>query len=150
VSIRIRPVGPADRDAWAAMRCALWPDEDPAELGEEVDRHLAGEPGVADEVLVAEREDGALVAMAELAIRDSVDGCRSRGVAYLEAWWVAPELRRSGVGRRLVEAAAEWGRSRGCTEMGSDTEVSNEVSRQAHRACGFEEVATVHQFRMGL
>jgi aminoglycoside 6'-N-acetyltransferase I len=67
-------------------------------------------------------------------------------VGYIEAWYVKPEHRRSGIGRRLIEAAEQWTLSRGCTEMGSDAELHNEVSHAAHRALGFVEGIRVVQF----
>lgn len=42
---RVRPLEPADRDAWLAMRRDLWPDADPAELAREVQRFLTGSAG---------------------------------------------------------------------------------------------------------
>ena len=50
-----------------------------------------------------------------------------------------PSYRRSGVGRQLIEAAEHWATSRGCTEMGSDVELWNEVSQMAHHALGYSE-----------
>lgn len=35
---------------------------------------------------------------------------------HIHAIYVAPEYRRSGVGRSLIEAAFKWGRDKGCTE----------------------------------
>ncbi|MEM1310132.1 MAG: GNAT family N-acetyltransferase [Cyanobacteria bacterium P01_H01_bin.153] len=35
-----------------------------------------------------------------------------------------PECRAQGGGRALVEAAANWGRSQGCTEFASDAEAT--------------------------
>ncbi|HVS64668.1 MAG TPA: GNAT family N-acetyltransferase [Thermoanaerobaculia bacterium] len=170
----VRSARPDDAAGWAALRCALWPDEDPGELTGETERYFAGDRTIAEEVLVVQQRDagsgaagsrdagardvgsgeverdGRLVAMAELSIRPFVDGCRSRDVTYLEAWFVAAEHRRSGLGRRLVAAAETWARSRGCVEMASDTDPANAPSRSAHVSCGFEEVATVVQFRKDL
>jgi aminoglycoside 6'-N-acetyltransferase I len=67
-------------------------------------------------------------------------------VGYLEAWYVKREYRRRGVGRLLIEAAERWAWSRGCTEMGSDAELHNEVSQQAHGALGYSEVLRVVLF----
>ncbi len=65
-------------------------------------------------------------------------------------WYVVPEMRRKGIGRTLVEAAATWGRAQGCIEFGSDTEPDNEISRVAHHALGFQDVGLVRCFRKAL
>ena len=71
-------------------------------------------------------------------------------MAYLEGWFVVPEARGRGVGRELIAAAEEWGRSQGCCEFASDTQADNEVSTAAHRALGFMEVGLVRCFRKDL
>ena len=50
------------------------------------------------------------------------------------------------MGRRLIEAAEQWARSRGCTEMGSDAEIANTLSHRAHAALGYEEIERVVSF----
>jgi len=57
--------------------------------------------------------------------------------AYLNAMWVEPGRRRSGIGKRLVETVIEWGRARGAFRI--ELEV-NELTRPAvalYQACGF-------------
>jgi hypothetical protein len=55
-----------------------------------------------------------------------------------------------GVGGDLMNAAMEWSRTHGYTELGSDTEVTNTLSRAAHAALGFGEVETLVLFRKAL
>ncbi len=83
--------------------------------------------------------DGELVGFVEAALRKWAEGCSTSPVGYIEGWYVQPEHRRAGVGGRLIEAAEDWARARGCTEMGSDAELWNEVSHAAHRALGYTE-----------
>ena len=71
-------------------------------------------------------------------------------VAYLEGWFVLPETRVRGVGRALVLAAEEWGRSQGCREFASDADPHNDVSRAAHCALGFADMGLVRCFRKDL
>jgi len=71
-------------------------------------------------------------------------------VGYLEGWYVSPEHRRAGIGRKLVQAAEDWARSKGCTEMASDAELHNTQSQQAHRRLGYEEVERIVCFRKSL
>jgi len=65
-------------------------------------------------------------------------------------WFVVPEARHRGVGRKLVAAAEAWARSVGCTEFASDAEADNESSAAAHRALGFEDVGLIRCFRKDL
>src|SRR5262249_39023821 len=76
-------------------------------------------------VLVAERPTGGLCGFVEASIRPFVDGCTTRPVGYVEGWFVDPDVRRQGVGRKLVTAAEEWAAGQGCVEMASDALLGN-------------------------
>lgn len=145
----IRPVQNADREVWLKLRCALWPGGSREEHGEEIECFFAGKAREPQAVLLAERE-GEVVGFAELSIRSYAEGCDSDRVAFLEGWYVSAHARRLGIGTALVAAAEKWAVEQGCTEFASDTEVDNEVSRAAHRNCGFEEVAVIRCFRKEL
>ena len=92
-------------------------------------------------------DDATLVGFAEVSRRAGAEGCEPGPVAYLEGWYVAPDFRRSGVGRALVAAGEAWARAEGLRELASDTELANEASAAAHRALGFDEVAIIRCFR---
>jgi aminoglycoside 6'-N-acetyltransferase I len=141
--VEIRPLRPDEHDGWLSLRERLWPDIPLGELASERAEILA-DP-TRNGVLVAAAPDG-LVGFVEVSIRDWAEGCKTRPVGYIEAWYVAPESRRVGLGRQLVQAAERWARGRGCTEMGSDAYLSNKVSRAAHRALGYGEVAQLVLF----
>ncbi len=146
----VRAVHPADAAAWLELRRALWPEGSVAEHREEIAQFFAGEAPEPLAVLLALDGAGCPVGFAELSIRANAEGCRSDRVAYLEGWFVVPEARRHGVGRALVAAAEEWGRSQGCREFASDTEPDNDISAAAHGALGFSEVGLVRCFRKDL
>ncbi|HEY9888146.1 MAG TPA: GNAT family N-acetyltransferase, partial [Candidatus Obscuribacterales bacterium] len=101
-------------------------------------------------VLLAVNPDHQIVGFVELSLRAYAEGCDTSPVACVEGWYVVPTWRRRGVGRSLIEAAAAWGRSQGCTELASDTEVDNDLSRVAHGAIGFAEVGVIRCFRKPL
>jgi aminoglycoside 6'-N-acetyltransferase I len=148
--MRVRLIEARDRQAWAAMRAALWPDADADELAHETIAHFAGRD-IAAAVFVAEDASGGrLVGMLELALRSTAEGCVSSPVPFIEAWHVATEARGRGVGRALVEAAENWARLRGFVEIASDTELENTRSQAAHAALGFEEVERFVAFRKSL
>jgi aminoglycoside 6'-N-acetyltransferase I len=149
--INVRPVQPGDRATWLRMRHALWPDGSEAEHRKEIDRYFLGlARGRPAAVLLAEREDGHAVGVAELAIRPYAEGCLSDRVAYLEGWFVVPEARREGVGRSLIAAAEEWRCAQGSTEFASDADPENDVSTAAHLATGFTDAGLVRCFRKDL
>ena len=142
----VRPVEFADAAAWRRMRLALWPDSAPSD----VHRYFSGAAAEPQEVLVAELPSGELAGFAELSLRAYAEGCEGSPVAYLEGWYVDERGRGRGVGRALLAGVEAWGRAHGCSELGSDTEIGNEAGAAAHRACGFEEVATVRCFRKSI
>ena len=150
IPLTVREARADDAPAWLAMRLAFWPEESADDLRSEVERFAAEGPRRDEAVLIAEDASGRRLGFAELSIRSYAEGCTTDRVAYLEGWYVAPDARRTGVGRALVEAAEAWGRAQGCTELGSDAVADNHVSAAAHAALGFTEVVTVRCFRKDL
>jgi len=145
--MRIRPLEIPDIPRWAELRAALWPGEPVGELEAEGRAVIVADPPLI--VFVAE-ENGALVGFLELGLRSVAEGCASSPVPYVEGWYVEADWRRRGVGSGLMRAAEEWSRAQGYTELGSDTEEVNRLSRAAHAALGFEEVETLVVFRKPL
>lgn len=142
----VRPLEADDLAAWTALRIALWPDEDPADLATESVGHFAGRP-VAAAVFVCEETSGRVIAMIELGSRSTAEGCLTTPVPYVEGWYVLPDARALGVGRALMEAAEKWAREQGFFELASDALLTNEASQAAHGALGFEEVERIVCFR---
>jgi aminoglycoside 6'-N-acetyltransferase I len=108
--------------------------------------HFDGDYG-DETVLVWQRADGTLGGFASYSIRPWADGCTTSPVPYVEGWWVAPDLRRTGVGRALIGAIEQWARENGFAELGSDAELENTTSLAAHAALGFEPTERVQFFR---
>jgi aminoglycoside 6'-N-acetyltransferase I len=140
--IVIRALGPGDRDAWAALRHALWPDTAAAELRAELeempDATFAGFGAFRGETLVG---------FAEVSERLHGDGCDTAPVAWLEGIYVFAGWRRQGIGRQLVAAVETWARARGLSEFGSDAELANVGSRLSHALWGFAETGRIVTFR---
>lgn len=149
--MEIRPVTRADRDEWGRLRQALFLESPLREIDDWLDAEDAGGAhpvGVA--VLVADRGDGTLAGLVEIGLRSYAEGCETSPVAYLEGWYVDPDVRRRGLGRRLVQAAEAWAVANGFTEMASDAGLHNEVSLKAHGALGYQEVERQVCFRKRL
>ena len=130
------------------MRVNLYTDPDPHEIdgwfeaADEGGTHLVG---IA--VFVADRGDGTLAGFVEIGSRKYAEGCETTPVAYLEGWYVDTDVRRAGLGARLIQTAENWARTHGYSEIASDAEIENEISLQAHRALGYEEVERQICFR---
>jgi GNAT superfamily N-acetyltransferase len=156
MEIIVRPAQSEDREEWTRMRATLWPDSSAESHAEEIAAFLSGDltgwlAGLqAVAVLVAVRPAGGLCGFVEASIRPMVDGCTTHPVGYVEGWYVDPDLRRQGVGRRLVAAAEAWAASQGCREMASDAHLANSTSIAAHKALGFHEEAPTVRFRKWL
>lgn len=101
-------------------------------------------------VFIAERPDGSVCGFVEAGTRAYADGCNTSPVGYVEAWYVEPDVRRSGYGRALIEAAESWARAKGYSELASDAIFDNTVSYEAHLRSGFSVVDRVVQFRKSL
>jgi aminoglycoside 6'-N-acetyltransferase I len=146
--MRIERAGTVHREAWLAMRRALWPDASEEDLGSDIPDMFA-DPELPAFLAIA--EDGHAIGFAEASLRhDYVNGCDSSPVVFLEGIYVDPRHRRRGVARALVAAVADWGRALGCSEFASDALLDNTASHAFHRRVGFAETERVVYFRQPL
>jgi aminoglycoside 6'-N-acetyltransferase I len=100
-------------------------------------------------VFLAEQQDEA-VGFIACCIRDKAPACETDKIGYIEGWYVTPEFRKTGVGRKLVEKGEQWAREMGCTEMASDTTSNYPVSPAVHNALGYQEVKRKFYYRKSL
>lgn len=146
--MRVREFQDSDWDEWRRMDQTLFPENEFADdLEADMRAFLARDDAT---VFMAERPDGSVCGYVEVGSRAYADGCRSSPVGYIEAWYVDPDVRRSGYGRALLAAAETWARARGYTEMGSDARLDNRISINAHENSGYTEVDRIVQFRKSL
>jgi putative acetyltransferase len=151
--VQVRPVYRPDESEWVRMRTALWPDASASALAYEAASYLAtgmfpsADPTFRWKVMLVERPEGTVCGFVESSIRPHLDGCAAGPVGYIEAWYVDNDMRRQGVGTKLIEAAERWAMDHGCREMASDSRLENHVSRKAHRAVGFQETSCLVHFR---
>lgn len=92
-------------------------------------------------------DDGQLLGFAEASQRAYGDGCDTSPVAWLEAIYVRAPWRRHGLARQLLSAVEAWARQRGLSELGSDADLGNLISRLSHARWGFEETERIVCFR---
>jgi aminoglycoside 6'-N-acetyltransferase I len=147
--VKVRLLETRDRQIWAQMRAALWPDEDPDHLAHETLMHFSAKP-VAEAVFVCEDKRGDVCGFLELGLRPYAEGCATSPVPFIEGWYVDVGARMKGAGRALVQAAEHWALIRNFTEIASDTQATNGQSQAAHAALGYEEVERLVTFRKPL
>ena len=141
----VAAAGAADAADWSRMRRDLWPDGSLEEHAADIAQALKQGSGLN---LIARSSGGIAIGFAEASLRhDYVNGCTTSPVAFLEGIYVAPDFRRHGVARRLVDAVEAWAQSQGCTELASDAALDNSQSRAMHDALGFAETERVVYFR---
>jgi aminoglycoside 6'-N-acetyltransferase I len=141
--ISIRRAFQADKKEWLRMRLLLWPYGTAEGFSSDMDGLLA-DP--LTPVFVVARPGGGLGGFLEAGTRAYAEGCEGSPVGYIEGWYVDEDLRKQGIGKALVEAAEEWARSQGLTEIASDTWLENEASIQAHLKMGYEEAERLVHF----
>jgi aminoglycoside 6'-N-acetyltransferase I len=147
--IIIRRVQPIDRAEWLRLRLALWPEPQhkPSDLESEMEEIIAAPE---QPVFVAIGPEGGLCGFLEVSIHSEAEGCSTDRIGYLEGWYVDPDMRSRRIGRKLVEAAEQWAREQGCTEMASDTTPNYPLSTEAHARLGYQEVGCTIHFRKDL
>jgi aminoglycoside 6'-N-acetyltransferase I len=153
MEIRIRLAEPGDREPLSHMRQALWPELSIEEDTQELETTLAGKPNstMPLSILVAETDAGDLIGFLEVGLRSHADGCDTRiPVGFVEGWFVTEPDRNKGVGAKLLVAAEDWARARGCIEMASDAWLDNDHSQRVHETLGFEVVDRCVHYRKAL
>src|SRR4030081_3730240 len=103
--MQIAPPASATDRAWLSLRSRLWAGGTESEHL----RYMADAMVRGHFVLLASASDGSALGFVEASQRvDYVNGTSTSPVAFLEGLYVAPESRRKGVARALVESVVKW------------------------------------------
>lgn len=134
----------ANASEWLSMATQLWPEYDPRELSQTV---ADGIQSKKYRRLLCQNEPGVYVGFIDLSLRhDYVEGSSTTPVGYIEGVFVKPEFRNMGVGKFMVAEAGKWAKQNGCSEIGSDTSLTNIDSQNFHERVGFEKSDVVVHF----
>ena len=142
MTITIRRATSQDKAHWLQMRQGIWPEASDEYLDFDMDELLASRQNIIFLAFIGLEPAGLI----EASIRDFGEGCDTSPVGYVEAWFVRSEYRRSGVSKRLLQAAEDWARSKGCVEMASDTWLDNDDAIRAHKRHGYMEAERLVHF----
>ena len=142
-SITYHEFQPQDFDPLLAMGIKLWKDFSREELQKLIEQTLTSGRW---KILMARNANKHPIGFAIVSIRvDHVEGAEQSPTGYLEGIYVEPEYRKQGVARKLVELSEDWLKENHCTQMGSDTWLTDTRSRNFHKKIGFwEEEEVVH------
>jgi ribosomal protein S18 acetylase RimI-like enzyme len=70
-------------------------------------------------------------------------------MAHVYSMWVEPAARRSGVGRRLVDAVASWAKSQGARVLVLGVTQDNDPAQRLYERAGFSLTGRVEPLRPG-
>ena len=144
VKYRILDKNEIEINEYHRMRYSLWPYHTEKDLYDEMLNILKGENFYKNElswtVFVVVREDGNLGGFAEITLYPELSYSESKPVAYIEGWFIDDDLRRKGIGRKLIDTVESWAFEKGCTEIVSDVEEENIISQKSHIALGFNKL----------
>ena len=126
-------------DQLTRMGRLLWPESSDEELGKTFKETF----DKANEItFVSQAGTGELAGFAIISLRsDYVEGANASPVGYLEGIFVYPGYRQQEVGRHLLALGEQWCMDHGCSQMGSDTSITNTDSTEFHKHVGFEVTA---------
>lgn len=126
--------------ALTELMLSLWPDCSLKEEYANCQRILEAE----QETCFLIKNEAEYIAFIQLAVRkEYVEGANSAPVAFVEGIFVKDEYRKLGLGKQLLDYAETWGKKMGCSQMGSDAEISNQISIDFHKKSGFREMNRV-------
>ena len=142
MEITLRRVIQEDKAEWFRMRKGIWPDVPDNYMTFDMDRLLAN----VDYFVIFACDGDRPIGLTEAGIRDYGEGCETSPVGYLEGWFVQEEYRGKRIAGLMTQAAENWMREKGCTEVASDTWLDNEPSIRAHVNMGYHEVERLVHF----
>ncbi len=142
MEITLRRVMQEDKAEWFRMRKGIWPDAPDNYMTFDMDRLLADD----NYFVIFACDGGRPIGLTEAQIRDHAEGCETSPVGYLEGWFVQEEYRGKRIAGLMTQAAENWMREKGCTEVASDTWLDNEPSIRAHVNMGYHEVERLVHF----
>lgn len=146
MTITIRPATETDLPALLALYRELNPDDAPlpAATARSVWAAMATQQGRT--VLVAEL-DGALSGTADCTVLPNLTR-GGRSILVVENVVVADACRRRGVGRQLMDAAAQLAASSGCYKV-QLLAADGDEAHTFYRACGFQPLAQGFRLYLG-
>ena len=133
----------SDFIALLKMSLKLWTDIDKIKLKELLDQSSKSEK---HKIIIAKDSENISVGFSIFSIRtDYVEGADKSPTGYLEGIFVEQDYRKKGIAMEFIRLGEKWCKEKGCSQIGSDTWLTDKDSREFHKKAGFwEEEEVVH------
>lgn len=116
----------------------LWNDIVTSEIDQIIEDHKK-----TDNKVFLAIENSVTIGFLNTSIRsDYVEGSETSPTGYIEGIYVLKKYRKQQVAYQLLQHSFDYFKSIGITEVGSDIELDNHVSKTFHEKVGFMEVST--------
>ncbi len=146
MKIQIRPAVSKDLNIWSKLRFELWPTTSIEEHLIELQK-FDGDKKFHAFLAVHEEK---IVGFMEAYERPFANGCDDSPVLFLEGIWVHKAFRRKKIAKTLISHLEELAKKKGFKEIGSDTDLNNNMAQLAHENWGFQETSRVVCFKKSL
>lgn len=146
--ISLRPIRLEDKSLWQEMRKDLYGADDTYWQADEIDHIKQSEDWHC--FFITEGEADVVIGLAELSLRNIVDGCYTSPVPYLEGLYLLPTKRGMGYGEEVLRRLLQWAKQEGYQEFGTDAEADNTGAIRFYHRLGFKTVDTVVALKMDL
>lgn len=132
-----------DLESLVQMGLKLWKDYEEIELKHQLEIVYSSDN---QQILIAKSVQELYVGFSIFSIRkDYVEGSEKSPTGYLEGIYVEPEFRHRGIAKKFVQLGEQWLKANSCSQIGSDTWLTDTESRKFHKKIGFwEEDELVH------
>jgi len=131
--MKIRKALHDDLNAWVALRHSLWPNHGVDELKRGARQILESD---TEECFLAIDASDKVAGFIEGAVHPSPAG----PYCHVEGWYVLPECRRQGYGKKLMGELELWSLHQAIVMLTSDTDPAYSISPVAHEGCGFRQI----------
>lgn len=91
-------------------------------------------------ILIAKNTQQHYIGFIMVSVRhDYVEGTKKFPTGYMELLFVEAAYRKQGIAKQLVKLGETWLKENDCTQIGSDTWIISQASREFHKKMGFRE-----------
>lgn len=134
--MHIQLLSPKNLNHLTDLSLALWPDSNYGELLAEWEKLIHSN----DDFCALAKSADDYIGFIHISLRhDYVEGANHDRTAYLEGIYIKPANRHQHIATLLLSHGEQWAKSKGVSQLGSDTPIANQDSQEFHKKSGFTE-----------